>query len=116
VLGIEDFWKHRSVPIQDVMAKIDPPENIIAITHNPDTFDQTPDSIAILFAGHTHGGQVLIPFYGAPVKVSKPEYYTPHVKKDGRNLFITSGFGTTGPPFRFGVPPEIAIVTLNAKQ
>lgn len=115
ILGIEDFWKQRAVPIPDALAKINPPENIIAITHNPDSFDQTPDSIAILFAGHTHGGQVLIPFYGAPFVVAKREYLKGSVVKDGRNLFVTSGFGTTGPPFRFLVPPEISVVTLNAK-
>ncbi|MGI8555635.1 MAG: metallophosphoesterase [Pyrinomonadaceae bacterium] len=116
ILGIEDFWKHRAVPVQDAMSKINSPENIIAITHNPDSFDQTPASIALVLAGHTHGGQVWIRFYGAPVKVSKAEYYKPHVVKDGRNLFVTSGFGTTGPPFRFLVPPEIAVITLNAAE
>ena len=116
VLGIEDYWKHRAVPIQNAMSKINPPENVIAITHNPDSFDQTPASIALVLAGHTHGGQVLIPFYGAPVAVSQRKYYTHHYVENGRNLFVTSGFGTTGPPVRFGVPPEIAIITLNAAE
>ena len=116
ILGIEDFWKHRAVPIQDAMSKINPQENIIAVTHNPDSFDQTPDSIALVIAGHTHGGQVWIPVYGAPVAVSQRKYYVSHYVENGRNLFVTSGFGTTGPPIRFLVPPEIAVITLNAAE
>ncbi len=86
------------------------------ITHNPDSFAQTPGTISLVLAGHTHGGQVLIPFYGAPLHVAKREYYKSHTVEDGRNLFVTSGFGTTGPQIRFGVPPEIAVVILNAKD
>jgi predicted MPP superfamily phosphohydrolase len=96
------------------MRQINPQENIIAITHNPDSFDKTPEKISLTIAGHTHGGQVLIPFYGAPLAVSQRKYYTSHVVENGRNLFVTSGFGTTGPPLRFGVLPEIAVVILNA--
>lgn len=116
ILGIEDFWKRRKVDVSDVISKIEPPENIIGITHNPDSFDQTPESIAVLLAGHTHGGQALIPLYGAPVVVSKREYLRGNVVKDGRNLFTTVGIGTSGPPLRFLVPPEIAILTLNAAE
>lgn len=114
ILGIEDFWRHKSVPVKDLMPKIQPQQNIIAITHNPDSFDQTPESIALVLAGHTHGGQVLIPFYGAPILVAQRKYLAGHVVENGRNLFVTTGFGMTGPQLRFGVPPEIAVITLNS--
>lgn len=116
ILGIEDFWKRRKVDINDALERIQPQENIIGITHNPDSFAQTPGTISLVLAGHTHGGQVLIPFYGAPLHVAKREYYKSHTVEDGRNLFVTSGFGTTGPQIRFGVPPEIAVVILNAED
>ena len=115
ILGIEDFWKRRKVEVNEILAKIEPQKNIIGITHNPDSFDQTPASVALLLAGHTHGGQVLIPFYGAPLTVSQRKYYThPYYVENGRSLFVTSGFGTTGPPFRFLVPPEIAVLDIYA--
>lgn len=117
IWGIEDFWKHRAVPVKDVISKIQSEENIIAITHNPDSFDKTPGTVSLMVAGHTHGGQVLIPFYGAPVAVSNRKYYyVKHYTENGRNLFITSGFGTSGPQFRFGVPPEIAVITLISEK
>jgi uncharacterized protein len=116
ILGIEDFWKREKVDVKNVLEKVQPNENIIGITHNPDSFDQTPEVISLLLAGHTHGGQVWIPFIGAPIPVAKKKYTAGHIIKDDRNLFVTVGFGTTGPSIRFGVPPEIAVITLNSQN
>ena len=64
-------------------------------------------------AGHTHGGQVWFPFIGPPYIVSKRKYTFGHIVENGRHLFVTTGIGTSGLPIRFGVPPEIAVITLN---
>lgn len=116
ILGIEDFWKRRKVDVKDVLEKLPTQENIIGITHNPDSFDQTPESLAILLAGHTHGGQVNFPLIGAPIVPSNKEYTAGHVEKNGKNLYVTTGIGTSGLPVRFRVPPEIAVITLNSNQ
>jgi uncharacterized protein len=116
IWGIEDYWKRHTVPVKEILEKIPAQQNIIAITHNPDSFDKIPETISLMVAGHTHGGQVLIPLYGAPLAVSQRKFYTKHYVENGRNLFVTSGFGTTGPPFRFMVPPEIAVIVLNSDQ
>jgi uncharacterized protein len=116
VLGIEDFWRRSVVDVKNVLEKLPIQENIIGITHNPNSFDQTPDSLAILLTGHTHGGQVNFPFIGAPIVPAKKEYTAGHIEKDGRNLFVTTGIGTSGLPFRFRVPPEIVVLTLNGKE
>lgn len=112
IVGIEDFWKRRRVDISSVVSKISHKENIIAITHNPDSFDQLPDGISLLLAGHTHGGQVVIPFYGPPIVVAKREYTKGLIQKEGKSLFVTTGVSAM---FRFGVSPEIAVVTINSK-
>jgi len=116
IIGIEDFWKRSKVDIEKVLANINPRRNIIAITHNPDSFDQLPGGISILLAGHTHGGQVVLPFIGAPVIVAKREYLRGHVEKNGKNLFVTTGYATTFPFIRLGVPPEIAVLNLTVKN
>ena len=112
IIGIEDFWKRRKVDVKNLVKNIDPKQNIIAITHNPDSFDQLPDGISLLLAGHTHGGQVVIPFYGPPIVVAKREYTRGLIKKNNQSLFVTTGVSAM---FRFGVPPEIAVVTINSK-
>jgi len=115
ILGIEDFWKRKTVDIAQPLAEIEPQENIIGITHNPDSFDQTPDSLSILLAGHTHGGQIYIPFYGPVMPVAKKEYTSGHIVHDGRQMFVTKGVGTSGPGMRFCAVPEISVLTLEAE-
>ncbi|HEY8562702.1 MAG TPA: metallophosphoesterase [Pyrinomonadaceae bacterium] len=113
VLGIEDFWKRKKVDIEKVVANIGSNRNIIAITHNPDSFDQLPKEISLLLAGHTHGGQVVIPFYGPPIVVAKREYTRGLVRKNNQSLFVTTGVSAM---IRFGVPPEIAVLTLESRK
>ncbi|HRH43248.1 MAG TPA: metallophosphoesterase [Pyrinomonadaceae bacterium] len=116
IFGIEDFWKNWNKGLQEVFATLPKVENIIGITHNPDTFDRTHDSLAILLAGHTHGGQVNFPFIGAPIIPANREYASGQVVKNGRQMFVTTGIGTSGLPFRFRVPPEIVVITLNSQN
>ena len=112
--GIEDLWKKQRVPLEP-FNRLAEKKNIIAITHNPDSLLQSPAEIAALFAGHSHGGQVKFPFYGAIAFVNDPRLMAGHVEIDDKNAFVTSGIGCSGPQVRFGVPPEIAVITLNAE-
>jgi len=116
ILGIEDFWKRRKVKIDEVLARHSNQENIIGITHNPDSFDQTSDALAILIAGHTHGGQVRFPILGAPIVPAKKEYTAGYFANDGKNMFVTTGIGTSGLGIRFRVPPEIAVLTIYGQE
>ena len=109
--GIEDYWKKRQVPT-DVLGKITPKENILAITHNPDSLLKTPSGISLMLAGHSHGGQVNFPFYGAIVFVNDPRFMAGKTVVDGKHIFVTTGVGCSGPQIRFRVPPEIAVLQL----
>ncbi len=113
--GIEDYWKKRRVPT-DALEKIPTKENIIAITHNPDSLLKTPPKISLMVAGHSHGGQVKIPFYGAIPFVNDPRFMAEKAVVDGKHIFVTTGVGCSGPQFRFGVPPEIAVLNLFAEN
>lgn len=113
--GIEDYWKNRKVPL-DPFEQIADKQNIIAITHNPDSLLKSPDEISLMLAGHTHGGQVKIPFYGAIAFVSDPRFTEGFVKIRGKHVFVTTGVGCSGPQIRFGVPPEIAVLSLFADK
>ena len=113
--GIEDYWRHRNVPTT-AFAAIPEKRNIIAITHNPDSLLKTPDGISLMLAGHSHGGQVNIPFYGRKAFVNDPRFMYGSAVVDGKQVFVTSGIGTSILPLRFCVPPEIAVVTLNSAE
>lgn len=112
--GIEDYWKNRKVPLES-FNRIPDKQNIIAITHNPDSILKSPNEISLMFAGHSHGGQVKFPFYGAIAFVNDPRLMEGFVEVDGKNVFVTTGVGCTGPQIRLGVPPEIAVLSLFAE-
>lgn len=113
--GIEDYWKNRKVPLEP-FNRIADKRNIIAITHNPDSLLKSPKEISLMFAGHSHGGQVKFPFYGAIAFVNDPRLMEGFVKIDEKHGFVTTGVGCSGPQVRFGVPPEIAVLQLFAEN
>ncbi len=113
--GIEDFWRNRRVPT-DAYELLAEKRNIIAITHNPDSLLSAPAGISVMFAGHSHGGQINFPFFGPFAPFNDKRFMDGHAEVDGKHVYVTSGVGTSVIPFRWRVPPEIAVVTLNAAE
>lgn len=117
LLGVPDYWTRQPIDVRVPLARINTPGPIIALTHNPDVFPELPGTIGLVLAGHTHGGQVNFPFYGRPRVASryKERYAAGYIEENGRSLFVTTGIGTTGMAVRFRVPPEIALIEINAR-
>lgn len=114
IWGIEDLWKNRRVPTAAYEA-ITNKQNIIAITHNPDSLLQTPSGIALMIAGHSHGGQMNWPFFGPIAAVNDGRFMDGLANVDGKHVYVTSGVGTSVIPFRFRVPPEIAVLSIRSQ-
>ena len=89
---------------------------VILLVHEPDIFVKVPKRVTLTLAGHTHGGQVRLPLIGRPIVPSAygQRFAYGHIVEGGRNMIVSSGLGVTGIPMRFGVPPEIALVTVGA--
>ena len=90
---------------------------MIAFTHNPDIFPNLPERVPLLLAGHTHGGQIRFPLIGTVAEASDfgERYVRGHVVENNHHLFVTTGIGTSVLPVRFGVTPEIVLLTLKSK-
>lgn len=88
----------------------------ILMAHEPDLFVDVPGRFAVTLSGHTHGGQVRLPFLGRPVVPSAygQRFAYGHVREGGRDLIVSAGLGCSIAPVRFGVPPEITVVTLRS--
>lgn len=109
--GLADEWAgHPNV--EATLKQITDDAPVIAFTHNPDLFPTIPARVVLTIAGHTHGGQIALPFIGRPVIPDQP-YPIGHFVEGGRHLFVTPGIGTSICPIRFGVPPEISVLTIN---
>jgi len=109
--GISDYWEGPH-DIQKALAPIPEDQPIIAFTHNPDIFVEIPKRIELTLAGHTHGGQVYIPFIGRPIVPSDhgERFAIGHVIEQGRHLYVNPGLGTSILPIRFLVPPEVTLL------
>jgi predicted MPP superfamily phosphohydrolase len=115
--GIADRWTGKP-DVPGTLAQTDLREPVVLITHNPDVFPDVPVRASLMIAGHTHGGQVRLPFYGTLVRASRISpngYLEGLVEENGHSLYITHGVGTSIYPARFGVPPEIAILKLRPR-
>jgi uncharacterized protein len=112
--GLADLWT-RPQRIEQTIGEIPAGETIIALTHNPDIFPRMPPRVPLLLAGHTHGGQVQFPFIGSVIEPSNfgQRYVEGHVYENGHHLFVTTGIGTSIVPVRFGVAPEIVLLTVT---
>ncbi len=113
--GVSDFWE-AAHDVRRALTGVDEASPVIVVTHNPDVFPEIPDRVTLTIAGHTHGGQVVVPGLGRPVVPSQfgERYAIGHIIESGRHLFVSMGIGTSILPVRFWVPPEISIVTLRS--
>lgn len=111
--GIGDLWVGKP-DVRLALLPVPPGAPVIAFTHNPDVFPAVPARVSLTIAGHTHGGQVHIPFFGTPITASRygNRYVQGHVVEHGRHLFVSTGLGTSIVPVRFLVPPEISVLHL----
>jgi len=110
--GIADLWT-REPDISGTLGQVTGDDPVVLITHNPDIFPAVPSRVSLTLAAHTHGGQVQLPIVGTVITTSRLGYNAGEFVERGRHLFVTTGIGTSIMPVRFGVPPEIVILTLS---
>lgn len=112
--GAGDFMEdHRN--LDNLLAGVPHSDCRIVLAHNPDTADtEFSTRVDLLISGHTHGGQINIPFFGPPVLPVRNKTYSNGLKKSprGMNVFISKGIGWAIYPVRFNCPPEIAVLEL----
>lgn len=114
LIGVGDLWAGKT----DMRFMPDLPQDKpwVILSHNPDTVDMVPELKyrALMLSGHTHGGQVELPWLTNYVmkKVSILGHKKGLYKHQNADVFVTVGTGMVGVPFRFRVPPTIDIIEL----
>lgn len=125
ILGLIDHlqvknWQEFSTTARGILETHAKAGDVLVLEHSPDVLEmitgdfRISDDLKLLLAGHTHGGQVWLPVLGRPVVPSSygQKYAAGHIKDKGLDLFVTTGIGESILPFRFMVPPEIAVLTI----
>ncbi len=119
LVGLDD-WRAGS-PHYELVSELEPggadaPRALI-MSHCPITFDRIAEIAprpTVTLAGHTHGGQIA-PFGFALVTPDGSGRYVSgwYDSPDGaHHMYVTRGLGNSGPPFRIGARPELALLTL----
>jgi predicted MPP superfamily phosphohydrolase len=119
--GVDDTWTHRdSVPA--ALAARPSAMPAIMLAHDPLLFEQIQKhaDVALTLAGHTHGGQLSVPFLSRLTNLGRVKFAQSlglFFSEDHRSaMYVHPGNGTSGPPIRFGVAPAIARVVLKRKS
>lgn len=113
IVGLSDVWQGRQ-DLGLLAAPSDKPR--IVLTHNPTTIEEISPgaTLDLLLAGHTHGGQVYIPFLTCGlIHMACDPVRRGYGEANGRQLFVTSGVGMVGLPIRFLVPPRIDVLEVS---
>jgi predicted MPP superfamily phosphohydrolase len=122
ILGVDDPAFNTSGQSEDIIKKelldvTDKNNFRILLSHRPELFDSyVYNNIDVVFTGHAHGGQVIIPFIGgilAPNQGLLPKFYKDMYTKNNTTMVVSRGLGNSIFPQRIFNRPEIVTVTLN---
>jgi predicted MPP superfamily phosphohydrolase len=92
---------------------------LIVLTHTPDNvYDLAELGAALVFAGHTHGGQWRLPLLGSFLIPSRygRRFDLGHFKVENTDLFVSAGVGSDQPPLRLYCDPELVVVDVTDKR
>lgn len=118
ILGIDDFYG-TNFQGKKTMKEYDAKKANLVLCHHPDVVDLPiwNGYKGWVLAGHTHGGQVKIPFFQPPIlPIKNRKYAAGKIDLDeGRTLYVNRALGHTY-QIRFNVRPEITLFSLKTKK
>jgi hypothetical protein len=114
--GVGDPWT-GGADLDRAVAPVPESAIVILLAHSPDIVGQAAErSIPLMLSGHLHGGQIVIPFAGPALGMSKygTRFAWGHWQIGPTQLVVSRGLGEEAIPLRLFCPPEIVVVTLRA--
>lgn len=123
VVGIDSHWAN-SDQVDLALAQLSDDSPRIVMMHNPDSFIDFPDNTApFAIAGHTHGGQIRLPYlpqwswlsWAKDDRVVADEWVDEDYGNAGNRMYINRGIGFSDLPVRINCAPEVTFFTLKSK-
>lgn len=116
--GVDDYWE-ESYDLDRSLQEIPDGACRILLSHNPDVNEEIEfkrKRIDLVISGHTHGGQVVLPYLGTPYLPSPfgQKYRTGLVRDGERQTYVSSGLGVFFAPLRFNCPADVTVLTLRS--
>ncbi|RZJ00823.1 MAG: phosphohydrolase [Brevundimonas sp.] len=122
VAGVGDAFSGHDNPESTLRAARQLSRPIVVLTHSPDISDNLPSDVRIVLAGHTHCGQVTLPwgaalFTRSPLANGKalydPKFRCGIIHDPHRDVVVTAGVGSGTLPIRFGAAPDIWLLAVG---
>jgi predicted MPP superfamily phosphohydrolase len=108
------FWTKRVAEIAPLVLVRDSAPATILLAHDPRRLIEAATlNIPLVLAGHTHGGQVVLPLVGA-IAAQKFPVVAGIGRRGQTTMFVSRGIGTIYVPIRVNCPPEVAVLTLQS--
>lgn len=123
-LGDNDFGDKAQAVVRELELAGESAAARVLLAHRPDAVElmSKPSNIELLIAGHTHGGQVCMPFFGPLITLTN----VPRAvaagglhEIDGRRIYVSRGVGHErgqAPRIRFLCPPEVSVITIESSK
>jgi predicted MPP superfamily phosphohydrolase len=108
--------------MKQAVASVPPAAFKVFLYHYPDLIEEVAaQKVDLYCAGHTHGGQVALPLYGALVTLSKygKRYEAGLYREDQTWLYVNRGIGMEGgsaPRVRFWARPEVTVIEVSPEE
>lgn len=106
----------RKPDYSKTMADVADDAPVVMLAHDPASFMEIGARPVVTLCGHTHGGQVTIP-YISPIIIpgrAPLKYAYGHIREGGRDMIVSGGIGTSILPVRFGRRPEIVLIEVGS--
>jgi uncharacterized protein len=117
IAGVDDLG--HGTPSLDALPPPDERDCTILLAHDPEQAERARrryDAVDLVLAGHTHGGQIRLPWIG-PLATRSPsgEFDAGLRRRPWTQVYVSRGVGTVHLPVRFGCRPEVSLLTLTGR-
>ncbi|MBI5566247.1 MAG: metallophosphoesterase, partial [Chloroflexi bacterium] len=115
IAGVDDVWERRA-DLDLALRRVPSTEPTVLLAHEPDYAELVKRyPIDLQLSGHSHGGQVRLPYWGAPILPYLGKQYPIGLQRaDALWVYTNRGIGVVSPPVRFNCRPEITLLTLRS--
>ena len=114
--AVDDVWEQKA-DLDRALWPVPAEAGVVLMAHEPDYADSVAadGKVGLQLSGHSHGGQVRLPFFGAIALPYLAEKYDcgPYELR-GMSLYVNRGVGLIQPAVRFNCRPEVTLITLRA--
>jgi predicted MPP superfamily phosphohydrolase len=114
IAGIDDAIL-STADVAGTFSQVPDQSCVVALWHEPDGADQVaPYGAMLQLSGHSHGGQVRLPFVGHVAAPPGGRHYVSGLyNASGMPVYTSHGVGAYRPPLRYRCAPEVTLVSLH---